>query len=336
LHTADVQQAEVVFERLRDKLHHQAVVTSAGEIHVTMSVGLSCFDVESGTQDTILGALDNTLYEAKTTGRDKILSSRKNVGMLQMASLLKQAAAEHRILAAYQPIVNLSSRKIVADEALARLQTPQGEILAASSFIDAAEGLNLVAEIDRIVANQTIARCARSIAGGVAQPGFAHFINLSPQFMARRDLVENLLQNAQAHCIECGVELPPVKPVVFEITERQSIQDLAVLEQDLKILLDFGFRLALDDFGSGYSSFLYLARLPISFLKIEGWMVQSMQTNTKALDLIKSLVSFARNQGIITIAEGVENEETALRLQEIGVDWGQGWHFGYPQLDKPV
>ena len=332
LHTGDLKQAEMIIERLREMIRQQAFVTSAGEIHITMSAGLSCFDVEKSTQDSVLGAMDNSLYEAKSTGRDRIVSARSGVGLLQMASLLKQAAGENRILAAYQPIVDLNSRKVVADEALARLQTPQGEILTASSFINAAEGLNLMAEIDGIVADLTMSRCARSLASGATTADFAHFINLSPQFMARRDLVENLLVKAQSHCGVCGIELGAVKPVVFEITERQAIHNLDTLGHDLKYLLDFGFRLALDDFGSGYSSFLYLSRLPISFLKIEGWMIQNMQDNAKAMALIKSLVSFARDQGIITIAEGVEDEETALRLQEVGVDWAQGYHFGYPAL----
>lgn len=332
LHTSEMKQAEAVFERLREVIRQQAFMTSAGEIKVTMSVGLSCFDAEKSTQDSVLGALDNTLYEAKSAGRDKIISARNGLGMLQMASLLKAAAGEGRIFAAYQPIVNLTSREVVADEALVRLQTPQGEILPAASFIDAAEGLGLMAEIDSIVANMAMERCARNLADGAATSGFSHFINLSPQFLARRDLVEKLLMHAQGHCNTCGVEMGPVKPIVFEITERQAIMNLDTLDHDLRYLLDFGFRLALDDFGSGYSSFLYLSRLPVSFLKIEGWMIQNMQNNPKALDLVKSLVSFARNQGITTIAEGVEDEETALRLQEVGVDWAQGYHFGHPVL----
>lgn len=332
LHTNEVKQAKAIFERLREIIQKQNFMTSVGEIQVTMSVGLGCFDVEKSTQDSVLATLDNTLYEAKSAGRDQIVSSRPGLGMLQMASLLKQAAAQSRVLAAYQPIVNLNSREIVADEALVRLQTPEGEILPASSFIHAAEGLGLMAEIDSIVSDLTMQRCVRNIAGGCASPEFAHFINLSPQFLARRDLVEKLLAKAQDYCALCGVTMGKVKPLVFEITERQAIQNLDTLEHDLKYLLDFGFRLALDDFGSGYSSFLYLSRLPISFLKIEGWMIQNMHNNAKAMDLVKSLASFSRNQGIITIAEGVEDEDTALRLQEVGVDWAQGYHFGYPVL----
>jgi len=101
----------------------------------------------------------------------------------------------------------------------------------------------------------------------------------------------------------------------------------------LKVLIDFGFRLALDDFGSGYSSFLYLARLPVSYLKIEGWMVQNMQSNRKVLELVKSLVAFSRNQGIITIAECVEDAVTIDQLREVGVDWAQGYYFSRPALN---
>jgi diguanylate cyclase (GGDEF)-like protein len=335
LHTDDMEQAEAVFGRLRDAIRQRAFVTSAGAIHLTFSVGLGNFDLEKGTQDSMLANLDSNLYEAKSRGRDRIVTSKKGRGTLQMASLLKAATSENRILAAYQPIVDLNSREIVADEALVRLQTPEGGILPAASFIDAAEGLNLMAEIDNIVASLTMGRCADNLASGVLSSCFAHFINLSPQFLARRDLVEKLLGSAQGYCKTCGVEMGPVKPIVFEITERQAIMNLDTLEQDLRYLLDFGFRLALDDFGSGYSSFLYLSRLPISFLKIEGWMIQNMQNNAKVLDLIKALVEFARNQGITTIAESVEDEDTACRLQEVGVDWAQGYHFGHPKLAIP-
>ncbi len=334
LHTEDIRQAEGVIQRLREALKHQAFDTSIGKIHLTLSAGLSLFDLDKSTQDSLLANLDSNLYEAKSRGRDRIVSSQHGLGVLQIGSLLKAAASEGRILAAYQPIVDLNGREIVADEALARLQTPEGEILAAASFVDAAEGLNLMADIDSIVAALTMGRCAKYLASGALSPGFAHFINLSPQFLARRDLVEKLLGRAHEYCLSCGVKMGPTKPIVFEITERQAIMNLETLQEDLKFLLDFGFRLALDDFGSGYSSFLYLSRLPISFLKIEGWMIQNMQNNSKALDLVKSVVDFARNQGIITIAEGVEDEETACRLQEVGVDWAQGYHFGYPELHE--
>jgi EAL domain-containing protein (putative c-di-GMP-specific phosphodiesterase class I) len=189
-------------------------------------------------------------------------------------------------------------------------------------------------EIDRYITRQAMARCTTALGNGVAGPDFAHFVNLSPQFLARRDLVEEMLTNAQNYCETCGITLGPVKPIVFEITERQFLSNLDTLEADLKPLLDFGFRLALDDFGSGYSSFLYLARLPISFLKIEGWMVANMRKERKIAAIVESLAGFARREGIITVAECIEDGETARVLREMGVHLGQGWHFGRPELEE--
>jgi len=121
---------------------------------------------------------------------------------------------------------------------------------------------------------------------------------------------------------------------VIEITERQA-GDILTLKKHLKPLTDFGFRLALDDFGSGYSSFLYLAELPVQFLKIEGWMVSRIVTDPRVRQLVETVVATARHFGILTIAECVENAETAQVLCDIGVDWAQGYYFSRPRVEKP-
>ena len=122
-----------------------------------------------------------------------------------------------------------------------------------------------------------------------------------------------------------------VNPMVIEITERQTA-DMATLLGHLEPLLAAGFRLALDDFGSGYSSFRYLAELPVHFLKLEGWMVQSLVTQRRVRQLVETIVSTARTFGLKTVAECVENGDTAQVLCDIGVDWAQGHYFGRPRL----
>ena len=100
------------------------------------------------------------------------------------------------------------------------------------------------------------------------------------------------------YCQTCSVMLGPVKPIVLELTERQHIVSLDKLRADLQPFIDFGFRLALDDFGSGYSSYLYLAHLPVSFLKIEGWLVSNMRQDRKVAGIVESLANFARKEGV--------------------------------------
>jgi EAL domain-containing protein (putative c-di-GMP-specific phosphodiesterase class I) len=124
-----------------------------------------------------------------------------------------------------------------------------------------------------------------------------------------------------------------VNPVVIEITERQTA-DIAVLRRNLKPLVDAGFRLAVDDFGSGYSSFLYLASLDVNFLKIEGWMVNRILKSARVRQLVQTIVNTAKTFHLKTVAECVEDASTAQVLCDIGVDWAQGYYFAHPAMDS--
>lgn len=333
LHQSDAAAAQVAMERMRLAIKGNPVSTAHGPLDITTSIGIGTFRGD-GDLASVLSEADGCLFEAKHAGRDQVvMSASSRRGTLWKAGMLQHALLENRLVPAYQVMVDLRTNEVVADEALARLIEPDGRILPAEEFIVAAEGINLIHIVDEAIARQTMLRCAINLVNGRDKPGFAHFINLSPQFLARRELVQAMLHEAAQYCVECGMVDVPVKPMVLEITERQLIGNFEDLLKDLQPLLDFGFRLALDDFGSGYSSFLYLASLPVSFLKIEGWMVQNMRTNSKVLGMVKSIIALARDQGITTIAECVEDAATADLLRELGTDWGQGWYFGRPECE---
>ena len=333
LHQSDAVAAHAAMERLRLAIKGNPVSTAHGPLDITTSIGVGTFRGE-GDLASVLSEADGCLYEAKHAGRDQVvMSASSRRGTLWKAGMLQHALLENRLVPAYQVMVDLRTNEVVADEALARLIEPDGRILPAGEFIEAAEGINLIHVVDEVIARQSMQRCALSLVNGKDKPGFAHFINLSPQFLARRELVQAMLHKAAQYCIETGMVDVPVKPMVLEITERQLIGNFEDLRKDLEPLLDFGFRLALDDFGSGYSSFLYLASLPVSFLKIEGWMVQNMRTNPKVLGMVKSIIALARDQGLTTIAECVEDAATAELLRDLGADWGQGWYFGRPECE---
>lgn len=333
LRGADQQESAYVMQRLIGHVKAQPIHTEAGDIQVTLSAGIGLPAREDVDYQTAVELADTCLYQAKSGGRDRV-EIRDGNAEYWPAQIIKRALRDNRLRMASQVIVDLASGKVVADEALARVVLPDGRVVGAGEFIEAAEGLGLMPEIDRYICRQAMARCTSKLGNGLLDPDFAHFVNLSPQFLARRDLVEEMLHNAEHYCQACGLELGPVKPIVFEITERQFLGNLDSLETDLKPLLDFGFRLALDDFGSGYSSFLYLARLPISFLKIEGWMVANLRRERKIAAIVESLAGFARREGILTVAECIEDAETARILREMGVNLGQGWHFGRPVLEE--
>ncbi len=330
LHGSTAEEAAGIMERLAGQARATPVQTNVGAISLSFSAGVAAFGTNDSEIPPMLEDIDAALYRAKAEGRDQVQVA-VQTRVQWNSALLRQALAENRVHQASQPIVDLQSGQAVADEALARVETVTGEIVEAKDFVDMAEGLGLMAEIDRQVIRDVMQRCVKRMDRGGA-PDFAHFVNVSPQFLARRDLVEEMLENAMGYCQTCNVMLGPVKPIVLELTERQRIVSLAKLRADLQPFIDFGFRLALDDFGSGYSSYLYLAHLPVSFLKIEGWLVSNMRQDRKVAGIVESLASFARKEGVFTVAEHVEDAETARMLADMGVDYGQGWHFGRPQL----
>jgi len=333
MHNAEPAAAFGVMERLRLAVKGNPVSTVHGPLQVSTSIGIGSFRGE-GDLATVLSEADGCLFEAKRTGRDRVvMSDSKERGTLWKAGMLQHGLLERRIVPAYQVIVDLKTNAVVADEALARLIEPDGRIVEAGEFIEAAEGIHLIHLVDETITNQAMARCAADMCTGARDKGFAHFVNLSPQFLARRELVQGVLHQASQFCIQTNMTEEKVKPLVLEITERQMLGDFTNLMNDLQPLLDFGFRLALDDFGSGYSSFLYLASLPVSFLKIEGWMVRNMRSNPKILAMVQSIIALARDQGIVTIAECVEDAATADLLRDLGADWAQGWYFGPPECD---
>ena len=330
LHGSTAQDAVAILERLATLTRSTPVQTAVGPISLSFSAGVAAFGGNDSEILPMLEEIDMALYRAKAEGRDQVQVA-VQTHVQWNSALLRQALAENRVRQASQVIVDLQNGRTIADEALARIETATGEIVEAKDFVDMAEGLGLMAEIDRQVIRDVMQRCVvRMDQGGASD--FAHFVNVSPQFLARRDLVEEMLENAMGYCQACSPMLGPVKPIVLELTERQRIVSLTKLRADLQPFIDFGFRLALDDFGSGYSSYLYLAHLPVSFLKIEGWLVSNMRQDRKVAGIVESLASFARKEGVLTVAEHVEDAETARMLADMGVDYGQGWYFGRPQL----
>lgn len=331
LYHSSGEEAFSAVERVRLALKSTPCITHSGNVEVTSSFGIGTFQPGDADMARTLSEADGRLYEAKRRGRDCVVACEGREGsMLWRAGVLQRALQERRVVAAYQVMVDLGTGKPVADEALARLKLKDGDLIPAIEFIEAAEGVNLIHEVDRVILQQSMTRCTVALEKGF-DPNFAHFINLSPQFLARKELVAQMLDFAVNMC-PCNIDFQGNKPIVFEITERQLLSDFESMRRDLQPLLDFGFRLALDDFGSGYSSFLYLAELPISFLKIEGWMVQNMRSNIRVRHMVESMVSLSQRLGITTIAEFVEDAGTATMLREMGVDWGQGYYFGKPEL----
>ena len=329
LHGLDATGAVKAGERTRKQVKSKPVKIDMGELPITVSIGIALYSPDTADIDNLLAQADALLYEAKQSGRDKVLvagaTKGQRAGLIWEGSQVQSALHENRVLPVFQPIVDLKTGSVVGEEALARIRTREQALVQAKRFIQAAEALHLVGAIDRTVTRSALERTAEAVENTTALD--AYFINLSAQSLADRDLVGTLREQALAFKMIRGGN----NPMVIEITERQTAS-MGRLQEHLEPLVEAGFRVALDDFGSGYSSFMYLAELPVHFLKIEGLMVQGLARSKRTRQLVETIVGTAQKFGIRTVAECVENAQTAQVLCDVGVDWGQGHYFSKPAL----
>lgn len=286
---------------------------------VSASAGVAAYPEHGDSAETVLGRADMALYRAKREGRDRIVVARgDNHGLYYTGRCIVKALEAEAVRVAYQPIVDMKTGATVAYEALARIDGPDDEVLAASKFIDLAEDLQLVHLIDGAVIPQVTAKCA--LQGQPARSSVLYFVNITVQLLRYPKDVERLLQH------DVGSQL------VIEITERSCLHDLKALKEGLRPFLDRGYRLAIDDFGSGFAPLVYLAELPISFIKVDSRFARGVG-DARMRVILDGICTMAGQLGATTIAEGIEDESTARMLTDAGVDWAQGYYYGRPEYD---
>lgn len=323
--------AEEIAERIRAGLEAQPMGHLGRQIRVTSSIGVATYPDDGLHPDALLAKADAALFEAKRCGRNRIQSVTRHAGnVFALANIIEKSLREDRVRVAYQSVVDLVSGEVCGAEALARIQLDDRQVMEAAYFIPAAEQLHLVHLVDHRVIQRAIMRCADDILN--QQPLAAMLVNFSADFLRHPDLVQDILDTFKQQCAVCGGRVGEVKPLVIEITERQFIDEGRAAREILKPFLDLGLRIAIDDFGAGSSSLKYLAELPVSFIKLEGSLVRRIDTEPRVRSIVQGIQDLAADLAIITVAEGIERQDTLDALKEIGVDWGQGYYFSRPVL----
>ena len=323
---ADEEQVYVVAERIRAALGEMEVTTTDGtRIRGTASIGMAIYPTHAQTAKDLFLFADNMTYKAKTLGKNCIIIPTGDdvVEVFQksseMSRLLMQALEEKRVIPYFQPIVTTADRKIVCHEVLCRVEVG-GSILPAAEFIEIAEKLGIVSRIDSILLEKVFQQVRK-----IGYQGCL-FINLSPKSLIIKEFVPTIIQLARTYQIRH-------ETVVFEITERETVKNMTLLEGFVADLKLEGFKFAIDDFGSGFSSFQYIRRLPIDFVKIEGDFVRNMLTDPKDMAFVKTLAVLAKEFGIQTVAEYIESEELLTAAGSLGIDLAQGYYTGKPTAD---
>ncbi len=319
------EDAGLVAEHLRAGL--ESFYHSDVPCHLTVSVGVSLYPDHGSTASELLTKADAAMYRAKELGRNRThLYTPEELEIEQMHSRLKwkediiAAVREDRFEPWYQPILHLGDGKVRKFEVLARMRDRNGKVILPGPFIDIAERFGLVSSISKVIFEKAMMLQAENVSKG--RP-LSLCLNLSGKELGDRDLLSFL----KTKLAETGAD-PSM--FIFEITETSSIPDLNIALKFIKELKSLGCRISLDDFGIGFTSFLYLKELHVDFIKIAGSFIKGLDKNLNDRLFVKAITDVARGMSIQTIAEFVETDEIMDLLRSIGVDYAQGYHVGKP------
>jgi len=297
-----------------------------GELNLSIGTSIGVALAEPGSSDPVvlLRRADIAMYDAKRTGSGWCFYAPEQDGFsparLQAVADLRLGMGRGELELHYQPVLDLVTDTFDAAEALARWRHPDRGLLAASEFVPLAEQTGLIKPLTDFVLMGAIAQCSRWRREGRT---LAVAINLSvrnltdPQLV---DLVANLLAGADV----------PGSQLMFEITESALMTEPERVLVNLRALKRMGIRLAVDDFGSGYSSLGYLHRLPIDRVKIDRAFVRNLTADPTSRVIVDGAVRIAHGLGLAVVAEGVEDERTLALVREIGCDAAQGYAIARP------
>jgi diguanylate cyclase (GGDEF)-like protein/PAS domain S-box-containing protein len=317
MHTAD---------RLMKTLR-RPVAVAGQEITSTVSIGIT-FGFKGHTSDQLFRNADLAMYLAKGHGKDRIeeFQDQMHIAVVQRLELetdLRRAVLSEELRVHYQPIYDLENGAIVGFEALVRWQHPTQGLLQPVSFIPFAEEIGFIHNIDQFVLTEACAQARRWQSQGLAPAGLLISVNLSA-----REIADSAIRDSVSlSLLETGFE---PKHLILEITESALMRDLDATIRNLESLKSLGLSIAVDDFGTGFSSFSHLEQLPIDILKVD----RSFVANITALDgrpsLAPAIVQLAHSLGLTTIAEGVESPDQVMPLRELACTLAQGYHLGMP------
>ena len=229
---------------------------------------------------------------------------------------ISQALIDDAFELHFQPIFDIRQHKVTRYETLVRMRDNAGQLVFPDNFIPVAEQSGQIHEIDRWVIRKVIDRVRQN-------PGLSLSVNLSGRVLDDPSLLAWFHEQLQDSRIDPS-------DLIVEITETAAVanvQDAIAFMREIKAL---GCRFALDDFGSGFSSFAYLKQLPVDIVKIDGAFIQNLATSADDQLFVKALTDVAKGLGKVTVAEFVENAETLALLEAFGVDFAQGYHIGRP------
>jgi len=307
------------------------------ELYLSMSLGVAFSSdwapdqASALTPEELLRRADLTMYEVKSRGRNGIalysldsdLRMRRAVGL---RGQVEEALRHQRLVLHGQPLVELASGTVVGAEALLRLRSAAGELIAPEMFMPMAERSGMIVPAERWVLAEALRTLARWQAAGLP---WRMAVNLSAQHLEQEQLADELFRIQR----QWGVDL---RGLSVEITETAVLKGNGLAHHTLGLLKQAGVTIALDDFGAGHASLDWLSALPIDQVKIDRSIVARLGQERRTDTLVRGFVQVFRELGLAVVAEGVESEAQQQALLAMGCALGQGFLFGRPSpLEQP-
>ncbi len=305
-----------------------SVRTPAGAVHLSASIGGVTFPGSVRTAPDAMIKADVALDHARHAGHNLFVAYNLTEAQrhhrrrhMAVAKQIQTALQRDRLELAYQPVVRTASHEVSFYECLLRMRGAKGEQIAAGDFLPVAEEIGLVRLIDRRVFDMAVDELC-------AHAGARLAINISGLTTTDAAWLRSLIATVKAR--------PDIAPrLMIEITETAALHDMEETIRFVKAVRDVGCRVALDDFGAGYTSFRHLKALAVDIVKIDGSFVTDLAEQPHDFLFIKTLQDLAQGFGLKTVAECVETAEVAELLAREGVDFLQGYHFGEPSQERP-
>jgi diguanylate cyclase (GGDEF)-like protein/PAS domain S-box-containing protein len=329
LHDCTLDQALRIAESLRQAIRDYRFIWQDGVLAVGVSIGIVEITGDTPTVANVMSAADVACYSAKELGRDRLQvyapdSVSERHREMHWVSKLTRACDESRFDLFFQPIVPIgsNSRDHEHFEVMLRLRDDAGGLVTPSEFIPAAERYNVMASLDRWVVKHALDRLVHRSGSGIKP--FTIAVNISGNSLNDERFLEYLIAELTSRNLAPGA-------VCFEITETAAIANLGNVVYFMRELKHRGCHFALDDFGSGLSSFMYLKTLPVDYLKIDGLFIENVTRDPVDRSMVEAISKVGRVMGIQTIAERVESEEVLLELGRLGIGFAQGFHIAAPR-----
>jgi diguanylate cyclase (GGDEF)-like protein len=328
VHGCTAEQGAKIADNIRQAIRDYRFSWEENTTGIGASIGVVEITRDSESAANLMSAADIACYAAKDSGRNRVhlYDSNEVSGRhreMYWVSRVTRAVDEGRLELYCQQIAPTSSASPPLPgfyELLVRLRDDGGELVLPGEFIPAAERYNMVAAIDRWVVQRAVKALKEHACGD--EPPFLFALNLSGMSLSDRSFLDYVLTLIEDPRIAHGL--------CFEITETAVITSMADAVYFMRELKKRGCRFALDDFGSGLSSFHYLKNLPVDFLKIDGQFIGSVTTDAVDRSMVEAISHVGRTLGIATIAEKVESAEVFAELKRLRVEFAQGYYIARP------